>query len=115
MVKMKAPFEDILTTLGKLSFLMRLTIVEPLQSLDFVGVHTQGGFSTKEEIVNMFADLAEFLDSIANMIKTGITSGAPASKIYSAMSISKLKKIMQVVEMEFATTKLKIDWAEDPK
>ncbi len=110
MVKMEAPFEDILTNLGKLSVLMHLTVVEPLQDLEFVGIHTPGGFNTKDDVVTMFADFAESFDSIGNMIKAGITNGVPESKIYSAMRISKLKKIMRVVETEFATTELKIDW-----
>jgi hypothetical protein len=115
MVQMKAPFEDILTTLDKLSFITQLTVIERLQALDFVGIHTAGGFNTKEDVVNMFTTLAETFDSIGNMIKAGITNGVPDSKIYSAMRISKLKKIMRVVEKEFATAELKIDWAEDTK
>jgi hypothetical protein len=83
MVKMEAPFEDILTNLGKLSVLMHLTVVEPLQDLDFVGIQTPGGFNTKEDVVTMFAGLAESFDSIGNMIKAGIANGVPESKIYS--------------------------------
>jgi hypothetical protein len=115
MVKLKAPFEDILTTLGKLSFLVQVGFVERLQSLKFVGIHTKGGFNAKEDVVDMFIELANSLDTISNMIKSGVSNGVPDSKIYSAMRISKLKKIMRVVETEFATTGLKIDWAEDAK
>jgi hypothetical protein len=92
---------------------MQLTVIEPLQALDFVGIYTAGGYNTKDDVIDMFTQLAKYFDSTADMINVGIRNGVPDSKIYSAMGISKLRSIMRVVEKEFATTKLRIEWTKE--
>jgi len=83
-LKLEEPLAGILLELGKLSFFIRLFVVEPLQALDFVAVRTQGGGrDPKDAAVGVFEDIAHLLDVTADGIKTEIEDRTPSAKIYS--------------------------------
>jgi hypothetical protein len=117
-LKLETPLDGVLLMLGKLSFFIRLTAVEPLQVLDFVVVRTPGGgYNTKEAVVGIFVSFADFLDTMADSIRSDIKNKVPSAKIYSSYrrrgrsgELSEIMKMMGVMEQLFEKDKFSVEW-----
>jgi len=108
---LEIPLEQILLTLSKLSFLIQVTMVGGLESLDFVSIQTRTGINSKDDVVDMFKSLSTLLDTMADCIRRDIHNGVPFKKIYSSQRprgrLAKIKKVLEEIKKEFSKISVK--------
>jgi hypothetical protein len=120
-MKLALSLDDLMLETSKHCFIIRSTVVESLQALDFVAVTTaDGGSNLKEDVIGVFTGLADTLEGQNDNIRNDLKAGVAADDIWSWMRprgraniTTKTKKIVVDVQMLFEPGKFIVEW-KDP-
>jgi hypothetical protein len=119
-MKLELSLDDLMLETAKHSFIIRNTVVQSLQDLDFVAVTTaDGGRNLKEDVIGVFTELANVLEGQNDCITDDIKSGVPADEIWSMMRprgraniTTKTKKMIADLMMLFEPGKFTVEWKQ---
>lgn len=119
-MKLALSLDDLMLETSKHCFIIRSTVVESLQALDFIAVTTaDGGSNLKEDVIGVFTGLADTLEGQNDNIRNDLKSGVAADDIWSWMRprgrpniTSKTKKIVVDLQMLFEPGKFTVEWID---
>ena len=119
-MKLEVSFDELLLETAKHSFIIRNTVVESLQALDFVAVTTaDGGRNLKEDTIGVFISLADLLDGQNDGIREEINAGVPSEEIWSkirprgrANITSAARKMIADLVKLFEPGKFTVEWTQ---
>jgi hypothetical protein len=117
--------DGILPMFAKISFFIRLFLVEQLQALDFVGIRLAGetAITTKAETIDTFETVAHLFDVVADGIEIEIENKTPIATIFSSlrrrgsrgMWLPEVENMLRQMTKLFEKDTFSVEWSAAPK